>query len=621
MEIRVTNRAGVEGRRGDRYELTRTIRLLGRRLELRSFSLVPEHLNRAEGYRGAVAVALPLVLAIAMGHSEWGWAVYAAFWTCLCDVPGPDWLRRRLLAIFVIGGSVVAFVGSWAASIAPHSGMLVGPLLVFLVTLGAGRLKFGGLVGTLSSVVAVVAIGFPHDLAAAFRLSAAFFAGSAWSYVLITLLWRIDAFDPLRRASRAVSARLLDMADYLAGLRDHPHRDEHWHSDHAEHRRAVRLAIDRFREMLTRFEGEPGPATAARRELAAAETMFGALLALDQACIDRWGTIDERSALADACRDAVANWCASQRRWSPTETPLAQARATMRGVQAKVTADAFQGCAVAFGSALALLSDRDGNLQVDPAEPPSDVGTGGRFPLAMLQQGLRQAGGLVMVYYAAATFGLGYPYWAAMAVIVVLQGGVRVTWARCLERILGSLLGGLMAHALPLLGGGPIVPALAAVTLTAITMALRSVNYTIFVMFLTMLFVLVTDMLHPGVGIASARVIDNIVGSIAALLAVFAFRPDFGPPLPRRIEDGISANRRYGEAVESNQPIAAIEAARRAAGRASVEAEIAAHDLGGWLHRLFRREADLAALRDMRNLAGHAAMAWHASIGKRRAGA
>jgi hypothetical protein len=96
----------------------------------------------------------------------------------------------------------------------------------------------------------VVAIGFPHDLAAAFRLSAAFFAGSAWSYVLITLLWRIDAFDPLRRASRAVSARLLDMADYLAGLHDHPHRDEHWHSDHAEHRRAVRLAIDRFREVL-----------------------------------------------------------------------------------------------------------------------------------------------------------------------------------------------------------------------------------------------------------------------------------------------------------------------------------------------------------------------------------
>ncbi|MDZ7281458.1 FUSC family protein [Sphingomonas sanguinis] len=609
----MTERAGGEGQLGDRYGLTRAIRRLGRRLELRSVSLIPEHLNRAEGYRGAVAVALPLILAIVTGRSEWGWAVYAAFWTCLCDVPGPDRLRRRLLGIFLVGGTAVALVGSWAASIAPHAGMIVGPLLVFLVTAAAGRLAFGGLVGTLSAVVAVVAVGFPHDLPAAARLSAAFFAGAAWSYLLINMLWRIDAFDPLRRATQAVSARLLDMADYLAGLRDHPHRDERWHRDHAEHRRAVRLAIERFREVLVRFAGEPGRANAARRELAAAETMFGALLALDQACIDRWGSAPQRTVLAEACRGAVASWCVSLRRRSRAEAPLEQASATMQRVRGELTEDVFRGCAAAFGTALTRLSE--GDDEGEPAVTVMDAGTARSTPMVMVQQALRQAGGLVMVYYAAAVFGLGYPYWAAMAVIVVLQGGVRVTWARCLERIVGSLLGGSLAMALPLLGGGPVVPALVAVVLTALTMALRSVNYTIFVVFLTMLFVLVTDMLHPGVGIASARVVDNVVGSIAALLAVFAFRPDFGPPLPSRIEAGIGANRLYGQAVESDQPLAAIEAARRAAGRASVEAEIAAHDLSGWLHRLSHSRADLAGLQDMRNLAGRTAMAWHAKLG------
>lgn len=611
----MTERVGVEGQLGDRYGMTRTIRMLGRRLELRSVSLVPEHLNRAEGYRGAVAVALPLMLALATGRSEWGWAVYAAFWTCLCDVPGPDRLRRRLLGIFVVGGAAVALVGSWAASIAPHGGMIVGPLLVFLVTVAAGRLAFGGLVGTLLAVVAVVAVGFPHDLAAASRQSAAFLAGAAWSYLLINGLWRIDPFDPLRRATRAVSARLLDMADYLAGLGDRPHRDERWHRDHAEHRRAVRLAIERFREVLVRFPGEPGQAQAARRELAAAETMFGALLALDQACIDRRGSAGQRAALAEACRGAVASWRVSLRRPSQATAPLEQASAMMRRIRGALTEDVFRGCADAFGTALARLSARDRDDEGDAAATAVDAGADVATPVVKVQQGLRQAGGLVMVYYAAAVFGLGYPYWAAMAVIVVLQGGVRVTWARCLERIAGSLLGGSLAMALPLLGGGPVVPALVAVVLTALTMALRSVNYTIFVIFLTMLFVLVTDMLHPGVGIASARVIDNVVGSIAALLAVFAFRPDFGPPLPRRIADGIGANRLYGQAVESGQTLAAIEAARRAAGRASVEAEIAAHDLGGWLHRLSHRRSDLAALQDMRNLAGRAAMAWHAKLG------
>lgn len=610
----MTKQAPVERHRVDRLAVPRAIRLVGRRLELRSVNLLPEHWNHAEGLRAALAVGLPLILAIATGRSEWGWAVYAAFWTCLCDAPGPDRLRRRLLAIFVVGGALVALVGSWTASFAPHGVMVIGPLLVFVVTALAGRLKFGGLVGTLAAVVAVVAVGFPHGLDQALLLAGAFFAGAAWSYLLVTVLWRIDAFDPLRRASRAVGARLLDMADDLAALRDAAHRDAQWHSDHAEHRRTVRLAIERFRDVLARYDGDTGPEQAARRALAAAETMFGALLALDQACIERWGTVEERSALAEACRAAVAAWCLCGGRETAA---MDEARAALRRLRADGAEALFRGCAAAFENALDILAGWGEPLAVAPTE---NSWSPRASSLAMIQQGLRQAGGLVAVYYAVAVFGLGYPYWAAMAVIVVLQGDVRVTWSRGLERILGSLLGGAMALAFPLLGGGPVVPALGAVALAAITMALRSVNYTIFVMFLTMLFVLVTDMLHPGLGIASARIVDNVAGSVAALLAVFAFRPDLGPPLPRRIEAGIAAHRRYGEAVETGQPIAVIEAARRAAGRASVDAEIASHDLGGWLHRLTHRRADFAGLQDMRNLAGRAAMMWHGQLGEGRSG-
>ncbi|MFT2658159.1 FUSC family protein, partial [Escherichia coli] len=62
-----------------------------------------------------------------------------------------------------------------------------------------------------------------------------------------------------------------------------------------------------------------------------------------------------------------------------------------------------------------------------------------------LQQGGRQAAGVAAVFYAAEAFHLCYPYWSTMAVVVVLQGAARQTWTRCLERILGSLLGGLLA--------------------------------------------------------------------------------------------------------------------------------------------------------------------------------
>ncbi len=121
---------------------TAFLRWAARRLELRSFGLFPEQFNLAEGYRAAAAVAVPLILAVSTGNAKLGWAVFAAFWTCLCDAPGPDELRRRNLAIFVICGAFVALTGSWLALLAPAAGMAAGPFLVVLCVIGARRVAY-----------------------------------------------------------------------------------------------------------------------------------------------------------------------------------------------------------------------------------------------------------------------------------------------------------------------------------------------------------------------------------------------------------------------------------------------------------------------------------------------
>jgi uncharacterized membrane protein YccC len=204
-----------------------------------------------------------------------------------------------------------------------------------------------------------------------------------------------------------------------------------------------------------------------------------------------------------------------------------------------------------------------------------------------------------------------------MAVVVVLQGGVRVTWARCLERILGSVLGGLFASALLLLGGAETVPLACLATLLAgVAIALRAVNYTVFVVFLTMLFVIVTAMLHPGEGIAAARMIDNVIGSLAALLAVFLLWPDFGASLPGRIAEGIAANRAYFDAVSAARPLprskrcAAPPRQHRGRNRAA---------RSGWPDQPHqRRDGPCPGLGTLRMLAGTAAMAWHRRLGENR---
>lgn len=592
------------------------LRWVARRLELRSFGLVPEHFDLAEGLRAALAVGAPLTLALASGLSVLGWSVFAAFWTCLCDAPAPDAVRRRMLGTFLGAGTAMAFAGSALAALWPMAGLLLGPILVFAVLLAYGRIAYGGLLGTLLGVVAVVAVGFPQGLHLAGAQALAFLAGATWAFLLITLLWPIDALRPLVRASDAVIVRLLDMAESLVSLGEGPHRDGAWHSEHAEHRRTVRLAVERLRSLLDRYAVQTTGLAPHHQALATAETLFGALIALDQGFIEQVGAARERLAVARACRTALLAWMHDRATphgiAEPAALPWALRRlhALARGLRDDLCA----GCTLAMAQAFAA--------PIPPAAPlPAAGGVLRARPLsrAAVQQALRQTAGLVAVYAAALTFGLGYPYWAAMAVVVVLQGGVRVTWARCLERILGSVLGGLFASALLLLGGAETVPLACLATLLAgVAIALRAVNYTVFVVFLTMLFVIVTAMLHPGEGIAAARMIDNVIGSLAALLAVFLLWPDFGASLPGRIAEGIAANRAYFDAVSAARPFAEIETVRRAAGLASIEAETALHDLGGLINRTRGAMAHAQGLGTLRMLAGTAAMAWHRRLGENR---
>lgn len=403
--------------------------------------------------------------------------------------------------------------------------------------------------------------------------------------------------------------RLLDMAASLDTTAERLPAPHGWYS---EHRRAVRLSIERLRGLIDLYGGECEVTEAASRAHRAAEIIFAAMIALDQASLDRRDMPDERLAVARAYRRALLSWYLVLQDGATGDKQVIWSTGKARSLRGRLKTEVFVGCALALENALTILSTP---LRADGSRSPqTGSGKDRRRGVArnVLRQALRQSAGLVAVYCAAMVFDLGYPYWASMAVIVVLQGGARVTWARCLERILGSLLGGMMALVvLHVVGEAVIARAVLAIALSAAAIALRLVNYTIFVVILTMLFITVTEIIQPGAGIASARIIDNVIGSLAAILAVFLLWPDFGVSLKRRIEEGIAANRAYLEAVQAEGPAAQIEAARRSAGLASIEAEIAFHDFGHIWRPFGSAKRDGEALHEIRNIAGEAAIAWH----------
>ncbi|WP_206241829.1 FUSC family protein [Novosphingobium terrae] len=582
------------------------LRRIARKLEVRAIGLVPEYFNPAEGLRAAVAVGVPLVLVLASGLYALGWSIFAAFWTCLCVGPGSGRSQRRLLGTFVVLGAVIAFAGSWLAFWGPTAALVAGPVLVFLSILLPARVANANLLATLLAVVAVVAVGFPLPIHQALIEAVSFLLGAGWAYALIHGVWRIDPHAPLDLAARAVVARLADMAADLVATGEGPHRDAQWHRAHGEHRRAVRLALERLGALLPLHADErPERLAPYLRAQEAAETVFSALIALDHAFILQTGPAHERLAVARTFHSGLEAWRRTPRAFQTNSGVIDRWLKLVEHRRERLRGALVSGCLRALGQALATLKQSGPPAAMPPL--PRPVAT-----RAALRQALRQATGVLLVYIAARAFHLGYPYWGSMAVVVVLQKGTRVTWMRAMERICGSLLGGVGAAAL--LHVAYPVPLLAAlcVVLAALAIALRSVNYTSFVVFLTVLFVTVTALLHPGEGIATARIADNTLGSLVALLSVLAVWPERRPRLRATLKNTLQANRAYLDAVETLAPFAQVHAARRAAGLASIELEMALHDLGSTVQRLRdRAPEDLADLTALRLVAGQAAAAWH----------
>lgn len=578
------------------------VRRLARWLELRAIGLTPEHLDMSDGLRSALIVGGPLLL-VAAGYPGFGWAIFAAFWTCLADTGGTQAFRRRLLLSFAVLGSITAFLGSWLAGYGPVAGVAAGSLLVAINALLPLGSSVSPLAATLLGVVGVVAAGYPHTAADALLLASSFVVGSGWAVLVLTLLWRTDPWAPVRRSVAAVHARLADMAADLATQQsDQSQGGPVWTFKSSQHRRAVRNSLERAKAHLARTSGSQDSAVTAPLQAAilAADDVFHALLALDhlrsparQADIGRLLRDAIRPCLLLAAKDLARG---ENRKVEINERLAVIDRSTAGRRDAVAGAARRIAAALRWSEIPAAVDIATDAVQALPAK-------------TILQGAVRSAVGVTFVTVAAHLLGLTYPYWAAMAVLVVLQPNRRTSWSRALERIVGSIVGSTLALAVLAVVGSAWLMTAIIIPLSAVTIALRSVSYTLFVTALTLLFVLAMDMLHPGAGAASARMLDNVIGSFAAVLVTFAIWPERSPSISDLAACAVEANRTYLAAVERGDETE-IALARRAAGLASTQAEIAFHAPDRYLGKRPSPE-DVEALAKARQLAGEAAVLWH----------
>ncbi len=607
----------------------------------------------AEGVRAGLSTG------VVIAASEWlkapGFveAALAALFTCMCDPGGP--IRKRLPALFgfCLAGAAITVGGGFLRGF----GMAVAlPIAALAIFCGTFLRIFGQSlqqVGTLLCVVAILSIDreWP-DLASAFTAGGMFVLGGLWAILLAIGLWRIHPYMPARKAIAGVYQSLALLAQDLAALARHAApQPEHWDNHARAHRRAVREAIETARAVAMETFRSRGPTSnrGARSiiRLEAADQIFGVLIAL----ADLLETADaaERGKAAHILRRLRPILAMLSRTMLSDETEprpnVARAiRAVSQDVAALPPASRLRRTADALVERLQIaatvttlaktISDASGR-----AQPPL-FWRGVRMTIAAnldrrslaLRHALRATASATPAIAFTIAFFTPYDHWLTITIVATMQPYFGNTFARALERVGGTLLGGLLAALIGLFITSPLAIAAAMFPLAVLAFAIRAVSFGLFMAALTPMIVLLVEFGQPGATewvIAGARAGLTVCGCLVAVASCYILWPSWEPDrLAGELRAAVGAHGRYAEAefayLANALDAASRDKARRAAGLATNNAEAsisrALVEPGGDQRRRERLEAAMVIDAALRRFSGRlSSLAFDPSRGDRTA--
>ncbi len=606
-------------------------------LELRALSV-------SEGVRAGLAAALPLLLAHAL-HQHWlSFAALGALLTCIVD-PGGS-LRRRLIVMlgFLAGGAALLAVFSVLRGVALWLVLPFAAIALFGGTLMRIWGQHWAAPGNMLAVMMLLAVDAPLRPREASLIGLGFGLGGLWALLLALVLWRIHPYGPARRANAEVWDRLASAARELKRLAEAqlastaggPPVDLQAWDAHARARRgAIRAAIERARSITGETLRARGPASSAGAlsliRLEAADQLFGLLIAL--ADIVEGGETAQRRAAMRLLRRIepllrLIGRSMLQRRPPPTDRLLEHvarlASPTGDPVLDRVAAR------IAEKLRIPLTPAPD---EPEPGEASSrQPGWRQRFtsPLianlnwrsAVLRHALRVTvlvcPALLWTQLAGAYEKHGhYTHWLTITLVLVLQPYFAATSQRALERIGGTLVGGVVAGSLAWVAHTPLQVAVMLPLLCTLALATRQVSYGLFIAFYTPVIVLLVESGRPGESewvIAGMRMLFTLAGGLLALAGSLVLWPSWEPGrlgaalratlLAHASYAGIALRRPLGESGET-----AVARARRAAGLASnnLEASLSRAMQEPQARRSAAVEAALTADAILRRVAGRLA--------------
>jgi uncharacterized membrane protein YccC len=544
------------------------------------------------GLRGALGVWVPIGLGLAFGDLRFGvLAGFAAVNVLSADAGGAYRTKAIALSSATVGIALAVFVATLTN---PYPWARV--LVMFLWAFGAGLAALYGnaasVVSFITAIVLATAVDLPNPPDAGQRVLL-YLAGGLWAMILSLALWPLQTHTPIFRALTNIYQRLAlflesgvrhvaeqgalaeasreaftQMYDALVVQIDAARST--WADTRAQRSGASRRGI----QLLILIESAAQMANA----IVTIVELFDAATAHPSLSDIRAQFVELSRQLRDALRSLAiviskrggsnADLSALTGTLDSIDSKLALLRRYIRGVSVegfdadnihklltrvelftqKVHRDA-EIAATLSGTVNVEPLDSDFIREIVREHPPIWGTLRDNFNFRSL--GFRHAVrmGIIAALASALTLLLQMPrgYWAVLTVLVVLKPNFGGTLAIVIQRIAGTVLGGLIAVILGAFIHDQVALLFCAGLLAFAAFSLRPLNYSLFVLALTPMVVLILNLSNIGDWwIALLRVFETLLGGGLAVLGGCVLFPVWDrQQLRPRVARAIRSSRDY----------------------------------------------------------------------------
>lgn len=574
------------------------------------------------GFRAAIASILPLLVASGFHLSEGLWLSVGGFNTSFADKGGSYRSRAISMGAVALTGALSVFVGGLAGG---HPSLAI-PVTLFWVTACSYAGVYGptaGFVGNIAATAFVISLGLPaSSLLEALTRVGFLLVGALWAMVLSLVLWPIRPYRPARFAVGRCFRALADFSGEVGRLS--------LRGDSAAWQALIQGHHGRIRELLEEARGTLAAIRRGRQEsgrgerllvlFQIADTTFGAVIALadvmeslshgtgvrpvqeevERALASFSRMLQELSRIVEtegrARQLPSLDWGAEALQEVLARTEVAEGAQAMRIVDraqarhaARLLARLREFAGVAVETAASLADDRPASLGqtllgIDLAERKRPFLEPLRENLSsdsvVLRHALRVGVTTAVAVWLTARLQQSHGYWITITVLTIMMPYTGPTFLKGLQRVVGTMVGGILAAVVAAWLHDPHAISVLVFFTAAISVAVISVNYGLYTVFLTITFVLLAEVGSGDWSLARVRITNTFIGGALALAGTWFLweRPE-KERFPAQLAEALRADREYFRQVfsawrgDSKGQDPTFGEARRKMGLATINAE------------------------------------------------